>query len=257
MDNRVTREKEFHDHLASEDFASRKLIDRFTKGYYDKSRRSPIWAPVWNKIDLRGSIVLDYGCGDGGFSVQLSMQGAMVYGIDVSSGVLAMARRSVPASVPCPHFLVSDGQRTPFPDQFFDYVFGNGILHHLDPQAAVIEIKRVLKPNGKAFFMEPLDSHPFVTLARRLTPSARTVDERPLSFLDIGRMSRSFSLVSHTEHFLFALAAAPAHLLGRRISRTLIRSLDAFDQVTFRLIPATRRYAWLTMIEMQKYPELS
>src|SRR3546814_11483257 len=43
-----------------------------------------------------------------------------------------------------------------FPDDSFDLVFGSGIIHHLDIDRAFGEIARVLRPGGRAVFIEPL-----------------------------------------------------------------------------------------------------
>jgi len=43
-----------------------------------------------------------------------------------------------------------------FADDYFDIVCGGAILHHLDLNKALSEIARVLKPDGKAIFVEPL-----------------------------------------------------------------------------------------------------
>src|SRR3546814_2369311 len=67
-----------------------------------------------------------------------------------------------------------------FPDDSFDLVFGSGIIHHLDIDRAFGEIARVLRPGGRAVFIEPLGLNPAIGLYRRFTPSARTPDEHPL-----------------------------------------------------------------------------
>jgi SAM-dependent methyltransferase len=41
-----------------------------------------------------------------------------------------------------------------FPDETFDWVYSHGVLHHTpDPQQAINEVWRVLKPNGRAIIM--------------------------------------------------------------------------------------------------------
>jgi len=49
-----------------------------------------------------------------------------------------------------------------FPDGMFDWVIANHVLEHVpDLKNALIEVKRVLKPSGKAIFMVPISqSHP-------------------------------------------------------------------------------------------------
>jgi 2-polyprenyl-3-methyl-5-hydroxy-6-metoxy-1,4-benzoquinol methylase len=50
-----------------------------------------------------------------------------------------------------------------FNNQRFDYVIGNGILHHLyyNLDAALVNIRKLLKPGGKFIFWEPNIYNPF------------------------------------------------------------------------------------------------
>lgn len=52
-------------------------------------------------------------------------------------------------------FVQGDAHQLPFEDQTFEVVYGRYVLEHLqDPQTALKEVYRVLKPGGKAFFQE-------------------------------------------------------------------------------------------------------
>jgi len=255
MGEREKREQEFFDDLAAEGSATRSLLDRFSEGFYEKGDRGRLWAPVWKSLDLRGAAVLDYGCGDGHFSLRLAMHGARVAGVDISPKLIEQARALAARAElngNCPQFIVGDAHHTPFEDNSFDYVFGNGALHHLDLDRAYAEIARVLRPGGKALFMEPMYHHPLLWLLRRLTPKAHTEDERPLSLDDMERAKKWFRTCSHREHFLFAVCAAPVHLLGKKSALTVIGKLDQFDQLMMRVQPRLRRYAWLSVLEMEK-----
>src|SRR5437016_871979 len=162
---RQRREQEFFDELSVERSATRSLLDRFSEGFYEKSDRGRLWAPVWKSADLRGAGVLDYGCGDGKFSLRLASLGARVVGVDISPKLIEQARASasnLDLNGLSPQFIVGDAHHTPFDDNSFDYVFGNGVLHHLDLDKAYAEIARVLRPGGKALFMEPMYHHPLL-----------------------------------------------------------------------------------------------
>jgi len=255
MGNRETREKEFYDELVAEGSATRSLLDRFSEGFYEKGDRGRLWAPVWKSLDLRGAAVLDYGCGDGHFSLRLAMRGARVAGVDISPKLIELARVSASKAElngSSPQFIVGDAHHTPFDDNSFDYVFGNGALHHLDLDRAYAEIARVLKPGGRALFMEPMYHHPLLWLLRRLTPKTHTEDEKPLSLEDMEKAKKWFRVCSHREHFLLAVCAAPAHLFGKKFALSVIGKLDQFDQLVMRAQPQLRRFAWLSMLEMEK-----
>jgi len=255
MGEREARERQFFDELVAASSATRDALGRFSEGFYEKGCRGRLWNSFWENVDLKDACVLDYGCGNGGFSMILARRGARVLGIDISPKLIEQARASATEmrrNGIAPGFLVGDALETPFRDASFDYVVGNGVLHHLDLEKAFAEIARVLKPRGMAVFMEPMYSHPLLWLVRRLTPNTHTADERPLSLADIDRARKWFPNCKHREHFLFAVCAAPAHVLGKQFALAVIGALDRVDEGLMRLFPRLRGYAWLTVMEMEK-----
>uniref|UniRef100_A0A7C2P1B0 Class I SAM-dependent methyltransferase n=1 Tax=Schlesneria paludicola TaxID=360056 RepID=A0A7C2P1B0_9PLAN len=99
--------------------------------------------------DMRGLAVLDLGCGTGWHALWLSAAGATVTAVDFSEGMLAEARRKPGAEAV--RFVSHDLHRPlPFAAEF-DLVVSGLVLEHLrelDPFFA--EIRRVLKPGGRA-----------------------------------------------------------------------------------------------------------
>jgi SAM-dependent methyltransferase len=137
--------------------------------------------------DISDRVILECGCGRGDFSAWLYTKGACIAGIDISEfnicrcSVLFEKRDSDPSRY---KFFVMDAHHLQFPDQSFDLVVGNGILHHLDTRHAILEINRVLKVGGVALFQEPLSGNPLLSGYRRLA-GIHTRDERPLNKADI------------------------------------------------------------------------
>src|SRR3546814_3139995 len=68
---------------------------------------------------------------------------------------------------------------------------------------------RVLRPGGRAVFIEPLGLNPAIELYRRFTPSARTPDEHPLLRRDFRRFDAAFGSTSCRFYGLATLAAVP------------------------------------------------
>lgn len=99
-----------------------------------------------------GMELLDCGCGPGAITVGLAqyVAPARVVGIDISVdqfhiGKAAAAERGV-TNV---SFRQADLTQLPFDDASFDVVFAHGVLYHLsDVQAALREMRRVLRPAG-------------------------------------------------------------------------------------------------------------
>ena len=207
-----------------------------------RAARGDFGARFGKPSDLKGATVLDYGCGNGHFSLLMARRGSHVFGIDISPQLIEQAKAAALNSGcngNAPRFVAGDAHHTPFGNAMFDYVVGNGALHHLDLEKAFAEIARVLKPGGKAVFLEPMYNHPLLWTLRRFTPKLHTADERPLTFAEIECPQKGFRSCRHREHFLFAVCAAPAHLLGKTFALPIIGALDRMDEQLMRCIPVS------------------
>jgi len=186
-DNRVEREKKAHTEL-----------DILSKSYELKNKFPHIWnypsrKILFKRIDsalesIENKCILDYGCGFGETSIKYLERGAIVDGIDISSKYILKASQSAFSAGfdnERYSFQVMDAHNLEFSSDKFDFVVGFGILHHLEMEAAINELYRVLKPGGSLLLQEPLADNPFLRLFRIITPNARTIDENPLSKKDL------------------------------------------------------------------------
>jgi SAM-dependent methyltransferase len=104
--------------------------------------------------------LLDMGTGTGRMLELLAPEIRQGVGIDVSPEMLAIARdRLERAGIHHCQVRLGDLYRLPFPDgnsaQGFDAVLCHQVLHYLDdPQAAVVEAARVLKPKGRVVVVD-------------------------------------------------------------------------------------------------------
>jgi ubiquinone/menaquinone biosynthesis C-methylase UbiE len=101
--------------------------------------------------DLAKARVLDAGCGGGRYSVAWHLLGAGdVLGVDLSEPGIADAKaRSEAMKLQGVRFDRCDVVELPLPDNSFNIVFSNGVLHHTrDWQTGIRNLVRVLEPGG-------------------------------------------------------------------------------------------------------------
>ncbi|MBI5887069.1 MAG: methyltransferase domain-containing protein [Deltaproteobacteria bacterium] len=93
---------------------------------------------------------LDLGCGTGIYSIELAKRGMDVTGVDDSQEMLDRARIKAKAEGVRIRFLKADAMALPFPDASFDIVLSVAALCFMeDPHAALMEMRRVLRPGGR------------------------------------------------------------------------------------------------------------
>ncbi len=134
-----------------------------------------------------------------------------------------------------------------FTDDFFNVVCGISILHHLDLNSSYSELLRVLKPGGKAFFIEPLGHNPFINLFRKLTSNLRTEDEHPLLKADLQLLSKYFTEINIKYYYLTSLLAIPFR--DKRFFIPLVNFLNGIDQLLFKM-RFFKYQAWQVVIEV-------
>jgi SAM-dependent methyltransferase len=184
--------------------------------------------------------VLDYGCYTGELEDTLArFDPRSIAGIDISRNAIDEARckRACLAD-----YQVMDATAMTFSDESFDLVVGRAILHHLDFESALREIYRVLRPGGRALFVEPLRGNPVGKIVRVLTTSARTEDETPLSR---GQIRLGDALFGSGEHFFANLLSVPAGVMSSVVARKPdnagMRAADRID----RLLAQTPLRYWM------------
>jgi ubiquinone/menaquinone biosynthesis C-methylase UbiE len=249
LESRVDREKRFYDEKAATSYHTvRRWIWR-TLGEFRRNE------DITDFYDPAGKIVLDYGCGPGYLTKYLFDHGALqVTGIDVSEGEIEQARESVDSEgfADRSRFLVADAHATGFPDDSFDLIVGSSILHHLDLRIALEELRRILRPGGRAVFLEPLWHNPLLRLGRALTPTARTPDEHPLTASDWKLCASIFDNFQHHEREFLTIPLMPLNLvLPVPAQRRLARRLDALDDRVRERYPATRKYSRITFLVLE------
>lgn len=106
--------------------------------------------------------VLDCGCGAGEYVRALLALGADAYGVEFDARKIAavQARGGELAA----RIAVGDLEALAFPDQSFDLALLNEVLEHVpDDAAALVEVRRVLRPDGRLIVLSPTRLYPFET----------------------------------------------------------------------------------------------
>lgn len=98
-----------------------------------------------------GSAVVDVGCGTGTATRQLIKRGIAATGIDPSEHLIDVARERHPGV----RFEVGAAQNMPFADASLDGYRAERVYQHLtDPQIALDEARRVLRPGGRIVLLD-------------------------------------------------------------------------------------------------------
>ena len=113
-----------------------------------------------------GKKALEIGCGTGIFTSIIARSGADITAIELSPELVERARAENKA--PNVAYRVMNVEKLEFPDDSFDCVYGSSVLHHLNLQAALPEMRRVLKPGGAFVFTEPNMLNPQIMLQKNI-----------------------------------------------------------------------------------------
>jgi SAM-dependent methyltransferase len=246
---RLHSERLFHDQQALERARALRPQDyRFSDESYLQHES---WiAPAFDLLGgVRGLRVLDLGCGHGMASVVLTRRGADVVACDLSLGYVREARARADANRVAVPLLVCNGERLPFADGFFDRIWGNAILHHLDLCRAARELERVLAPGGIGVFCEPWGGNRWLNWARQGLPypaKQRTADEAPLCRRDLKQLRAVFPRLRVRGYQLLSM-------LGRLFKQGHLQSGLAWcDDVLLGQLPGWQRYCRYVVVSVGK-----
>ncbi len=106
---------------------------------------------VLAQVNLENKRVLDAGCGNGLYTAKFIEQcHAQAEAFEIEFERVAEARYHVP------HAVVARGEALPYPNNYFDAVFSNEVIEHVDSdQQMAAELVRVTKPGGRIMIFCP------------------------------------------------------------------------------------------------------
>jgi SAM-dependent methyltransferase len=178
------------------------LMSAFVKGRYKKC----IDLFAAHAGTLSGRELLDFGCGDGAFSYEMSRHGAKLSGIDLSAEAIGFANRRHGELGTGGEFFLESCYETHFPDCSFDGVLSTDVIEHVqDQQRFLAEISRVLRPGGFAVISTPirLTEKPldrlhvvewfpgdFEAMIREVFPDSRFFSSHPVFWAEMSQRSK-------------------------------------------------------------------
>lgn len=183
------------DQTMSYDWKDPVQLQRFSPNWFDEIDRRFVFASrlftdrrrpfedLMRTDRLSGARVLEIGCGMGFHSELLARSGARLSSIDLSPTSVEATRARFQLKALEGDIRQGDAEQLPFDAASFDFVWSWGVIHHsASTSRALREIRRVLKPQGRAGIMVySLDGLPaYLTMVGRYAAGfwrGRTLDE--------------------------------------------------------------------------------
>jgi len=203
---------------------------------------------IYQLRNLTGKTILDYCCGSGESAVIIAKKRPQfIEAFDISPSAVRLAERRMKINNVDQNVRVRkmSAYAMEYESNYFDVIYGNAVLHHLDMQVAMNEIVRVLKPGGMAIFCEPFSGSGILESIRKLVPIKGGISpyERQLSFDDVKVVTRCFSS-SHV-HFFEVFSRA-----DRIITNQLFcQKINWFDAKILEALKWVRKFARTIVIK--------
>jgi ubiquinone/menaquinone biosynthesis C-methylase UbiE len=137
--------------LTSAEYGSREFYAELERHRYEVE---PFIRPFAEFERWRDKDVLEVGVGAGTDFVQFARAGARLHGVDLTQASIDLVGQRLALDGYDANIRVADAERLPFDDGSFDLVYSWGVLHHTpDTEAAIAEVRRVLRDGGEARIM--------------------------------------------------------------------------------------------------------
>jgi 2-polyprenyl-3-methyl-5-hydroxy-6-metoxy-1,4-benzoquinol methylase len=125
--------------------------DERTNTFETKRRLRLVFEDLLGAMELRGKEFLDGGSGGGHFSAAACRRGANVTSLDVGPNLLEQVKKRCDSTR-----VIGSILDLPFKDRTFDVVMSTEVIEHTpDPERAVRELSRVVRPGGVLVLTSP------------------------------------------------------------------------------------------------------
>lgn len=149
---------DWNEELGFEEF-SREFYQEIDRRFFASARTYLPWKsvpfdPLIDFDSLGQKNVLEIGVGNGSHALLLAQYAQSFTGIDLTSYAVHSTTERMKCFQLDADILQMDAEKMDFPDDSFDFIWSWGVIHHSSNTRAIIqEIRRVLRPGGKATVM--------------------------------------------------------------------------------------------------------
>ena len=161
-------EKKYHQAILKEDDENKRIklyieayraIYDFYKKYYPTKKSFGFIQRSLNiyKHLINGKVCVDYGCGTGISTIEMSKYAKFVYGIEVDDLVVAKDYKNNEKYKNI-KFISNPSMDLPFENETIDFFYSTGVFEHLHPEDGLKHLKevfRVLKSGGALVLCTP------------------------------------------------------------------------------------------------------
>lgn len=255
------KEEDFHDEWASSISIDEVMVDEFFEACTSPENR----IIMKHLQSVKNKLVLELGCGAGEAAIYFAKKGAKVVATDISKGMLEVVQK-----VAKKHKVILETQqclshRLPFEDESFDIVYAANLLHHIELEPTLMEVKRVLKKGGVFISWDPLHHNPIINIYRHIAKDVRTDDEHPIKMKQIKIFEKLFSKVEVDTTWFISLWIFIKFYFFDKINPNKERywkkilkdhkelekqyyKLEKYDRLILKLLPYLKRYYWNIII---------
>jgi ubiquinone/menaquinone biosynthesis C-methylase UbiE len=189
---------------------------------------------------LRGSGLLDVGCGRGWYLYNVMHSCESAVGVDISWGHLKQAKL-LTRDADGLSIAQGDANKLPFQDGAFDIVLAVDVLEHLmQPQEALREVRRVLRKGGKALVCVPSVLNP-TEWAGRLINVVQGHFQDHLHFYTPRTAKRTMELAGFEVVYTTTCCFLPTILGGTEFRASFFRKTYSFLELKLSNVPSISR----------------
>lgn len=212
--------------------------------------------------DVKDKNVLEVGCGTGKLSVFLATRGANVTSTDFTKNALENTRALAEHNNVADRITLAqvDGLDLKSLGQKYDLVVGRFVLHHIEPFNTFVDVLHdVMTEDGRGIFMENNSRNPFLMFARKNLAGKMGIprygddEEYPLEPREIEMIEKRFTkVVQHFPELVFFKKLDTYIFRHKRLFAPLLKVNKWLDASLYTVVPGSRKYSYLQVVEMVK-----